>query len=135
MSSSLIRDNTSFLQCLLSSVGNLGYIYSFGDTYSSSGRFAASSMLFDASASGGLGLAASHASGPIIFYSGGGSERMTLAADGSLTVDTDTLFVDGGFGYGGPYYYKVSALDINENESDHALLTPDGGLITDLGFE
>jgi hypothetical protein len=37
---------------------------------------------------------------------------------------TDTSYVDSGFG-NGEYYYKVSAIDIHENESPFALLTPD----------
>jgi hypothetical protein len=36
----------------------------------------------------------------------------------------DTSFVDNDYGCG-EYYYKVSALDIHENESSSALLTPD----------
>jgi hypothetical protein len=38
---------------------------------------------------------------------------------------TDTTLVDGGYGYGGEYYYKISAIDIHDNESPFALLTPD----------
>jgi hypothetical protein len=37
---------------------------------------------------------------------------------------TDTSFVDPGYG-GEEYYYKVTAIDIHENESPFALLTPD----------
>jgi hypothetical protein len=42
-----------------------------------------------------------------------------------LSTDTDTSFVDGGYGYGSEYYYKVSAWDVHENESPFALITPD----------
>jgi hypothetical protein len=42
-----------------------------------------------------------------------------------LGTTTDTSYVDGDFGPGEIYYYKVSAIDVHENESDHALLTPD----------
>jgi hypothetical protein len=38
---------------------------------------------------------------------------------------TDTSFVDAGIGFDGVYYYKVSAIDIHENESPFALLTPE----------
>lgn len=37
---------------------------------------------------------------------------------------TDTSYVDTGY-FGGEYYYKVSAIDVHENESFFALLTPD----------
>ena len=41
-----------------------------------------------------------------------------------LGTSTDSSFVDSGFGYG-EYYYKVSAIDIHDNESPFSLLTPD----------
>jgi hypothetical protein len=41
-----------------------------------------------------------------------------------LGTPTDSSFVDSGFGYG-EYYYKVSAIDIHDNESPFSLLTPD----------
>jgi hypothetical protein len=51
-----------------------------------------------------------------------------FVADGvsRIGTTTDTSFVDGDYDFGRPYYYKVSAVDVHENESPHALLTPDG---------
>jgi hypothetical protein len=50
-----------------------------------------------------------------------------FVADGMSRIGTttDTSYVDGDYGFGGPYYYKVSAFDVHENESPHALLAPD----------
>jgi hypothetical protein len=42
-----------------------------------------------------------------------------------LGTASDTSFADDGFGYGGEYYYKISAWDVHGNESPHALITPD----------
>ena len=33
--------------------------------------------------------------------------------------------MDGGYGYGSEYYYKISAWDVHENEGLFALITPD----------
>jgi hypothetical protein len=41
-----------------------------------------------------------------------------------IGTTTDSSFVDTGFGYG-EYYYKVSAIDVHENESPFSLLTPE----------
>ncbi|MCU0638394.1 MAG: T9SS type A sorting domain-containing protein [Candidatus Krumholzibacteria bacterium] len=47
----------------------------------------------------------------------------------SLVATTcDTFYVDGTWSWEGGYYYKVAAVDIHENESGYALLSP--GLIT-----
>ena len=41
-----------------------------------------------------------------------------------IGTTVDTSFVDGSYCYGGEWYYKVSALDLHENESGFAVLTP-----------
>jgi hypothetical protein len=43
-----------------------------------------------------------------------------------IGTTTNTSYVDGDYDHDGPYYYKVSAIDVHENESPHALLSPDG---------
>jgi hypothetical protein len=64
------------------------FLYNFGTTYSTSGRYVAASALYDAGGSGGLGLAASHASGVIRFYTNGDNERMRILATGNVGIGT-----------------------------------------------
>jgi hypothetical protein len=46
---------------------------------------------------------------------------------GNLVASTfDTLYLDGGWHWDGGYYYKVAAVDVHGNESEYALLAPDG---------
>ncbi|MBI4185459.1 hypothetical protein HY524_00200 [Candidatus Berkelbacteria bacterium] len=65
-----------------------GYLYGFGSTYATSGRYVAASTLIDAPGAGGLGLASSNASGAIIFYANGDNERMRIASDGKVGINT-----------------------------------------------
>lgn len=65
------------------------YQYWFGNTYSSAtNRYVASSFLLDAATSGGLGLAASNASGAIRLYTGGDNERMRIDNQGNVGIGT-----------------------------------------------
>ena len=40
-------------------------------------------------------------------------------------TSADTMLVDSGWQWDAGYYYKVSALDVHDNESGHAVLGPD----------
>jgi hypothetical protein len=54
----------------------------------------------------------------------GTAPDFTPDATNRIGTATDSSFVDDDFGYD-EYYYKVSAIDIHENESPFALLSPD----------
>jgi len=64
------------------------FLYNFGTTYSTSGRYIAASALYDAGGVGGLGLAASNAAGVIRFYTNGSNERMRVTAAGLVGIGT-----------------------------------------------
>ena len=76
----------AYLQAAASSGST--YVYQFGGGYTTSGRYIQSSGLIDGSGSGGLGLAASHASGVLHFYTNGNNERMTIDSTGNVGIGT-----------------------------------------------
>jgi len=55
----------------------------------------------------------------------GATEDFVPDAGNMIGAPTDTFFVDTEFNAGAQEYYKVSALDIHENESGYALLRPE----------
>lgn len=77
-------------------VGNDGsasaaVLYHFSSTYTTAGRLVQDSCLLDGSRVGGLGLAASHASGVIRFYTGGGTQTGLLTATGEWRVGNGSV--------------------------------------------
>ncbi|MFA6076435.1 MAG: hypothetical protein WC778_11465, partial [Negativicutes bacterium] len=69
----------------------ISYQYWFGNTWSSGvNRYVTSSFLIDVATSGGLGLAASDASGAIRFYTGGDNERMRILSGGNVGIGDTT---------------------------------------------
>jgi predicted lipoprotein with Yx(FWY)xxD motif len=48
-----------------------------------------------------------------------------------IASPSDTTLLDGGWCWSSGYYYKVSAVDVHDNQSGFALLTPDGVTGTD----
>jgi len=48
-----------------------------------------------------------------------------------IGTSADTMLVDSGWQWDAGYYYKVSALDVHDNESGHAVLAPDN--VTGVG--
>lgn len=65
-----------------------GYLYAFGSTYSTSGRYIASSVLLEAGSTGGLTLAAVQGNGQVRIYAGGTAERMRVNNDGNVGIGT-----------------------------------------------
>ncbi|MGD9159500.1 MAG: hypothetical protein PVG39_13900 [Desulfobacteraceae bacterium] len=80
--------NTSYSYIKMASINNNGYLYSFSESYSSSGRYHAASVLLDSSGTGGLGLAAYNAAGIIRFYTNGINERMRIDSSGNVGIGT-----------------------------------------------
>jgi hypothetical protein len=60
-------------------------LYSFGATYTTSGRFVAVGSCLDGTGSGGLNIAASNVAGVLGFYTGGNNLRLTVSAAGLFT--------------------------------------------------
>jgi hypothetical protein len=50
----------------------------------------------------------------------------TPAPGNLITTTVDTMFTDTGWTQAGNYYYKISAIDVHGNESEFAMLAPDG---------
>jgi hypothetical protein len=65
---------------------NLVNMWAFSSTYTSSGPYQANGFTIQAAGAGGLSLVASHASGPLRFYSGGTTETGRLDLTGSLQI-------------------------------------------------
>jgi len=74
----------------LSSGATSGYLYGFGPSYTTSGRFIAASTLLDAGNAGGLGLSASQAGGIIKFWTAGDNERARIDASGNFGIGSTT---------------------------------------------
>ena len=69
------------LQVYANSGGGSLDIYSFSTTYTTSGPYVQSASTIAAGSTGGLSIAATHASGAIRFYSGGTTLRLTIPSD------------------------------------------------------
>jgi hypothetical protein len=62
-----------------------------------------------------------------------GTDAGFVPGPGNLIASpSDTTASDGTWTWDSGYYYKVSAIDIHGNESDHAMLGPDNVTGTDL---
>ena len=66
----------------------VGRLATFSQGFTTSGLSQLSSTLLEAQAAGGLSLAASHASGAIRFYSGGGTKCGEFTSTGLLALDS-----------------------------------------------
>lgn len=79
--------NTTALARLQATAGTTaGFLDSYSQGYTTGSYDVQSATALVAQGSGGLSIAASHASGPIRFYAGGTTNWMTLSAAGLLTV-------------------------------------------------
>ncbi|ETB63582.1 TPA: hypothetical protein DIC38_02640 [Candidatus Nomurabacteria bacterium] len=79
-----------YTDLLFTGNGNNNYIYSFGSSYTTNGRYVGGSQLIDATGSGGLGLAASATAGTIRFYTNANNERMRIDSSGNVGIGTTT---------------------------------------------
>ncbi len=64
------------------------YLYAFSAGYTTSGPYMANAGVLQTDATAGMNIAATHASGPIRFYSGGTTLRWTIGTTGSLVAGT-----------------------------------------------
>ena len=78
----------SALVLLGNDLGDGAALRMFSSTFTTSGPNVANSLKLDNSSSGGLSLAATHASGAIRFYSGGTTQQAILRADGNWGAGT-----------------------------------------------
>ncbi|MCL5667077.1 MAG: tail fiber domain-containing protein [Patescibacteria group bacterium] len=103
------------------------YQYWFGNTYSSAtNRYVPSSFLLDAAGTGGLGLAASNASGAIRFYTGGDNERVRIDNNGNVGIGTTSPSTklevwDGNDGSGGVITAKDGGAILMAADSSYPL--------------
>jgi len=108
--------------------------YSFGSGYTTSGLFEGNGTALVSTKTNGLNIGATNAAGLLKFYTGGsasGNERMRIAANGNVTVDTNVLFVDAVNNRVGVNMTPTVALDVTGSAAVSGALTL---TTTNLGY-
>jgi len=134
----VVRNNdtgTSSLAFFALNTSTTGLVaYSFGSGYTTSGLFEGNGTALVSGKTNGLNIGATNAAGLLKFYTGGsasGNERMRIASNGNVTVDTNVLFVDALNNRVGVNMTPTVALDVTGAAAVSGALTL---TTTDLGY-
>lgn len=133
-----VRNNdtgTAALSFLALNTSTTGLVaYSFGSGYTTSGLFEGNGTALVSTKTNGLNIGATNAAGLLKFYTGGsasGNERMRIASNGNVTVDTNVLFVDAVNNRIGVNMTPTVALDVTGDAAVSGALTL---TTTNLGY-